>query len=274
MYYIVYETINKVNGKVYIGKHKTDNLDNDRYIGSGRLIQQAIKKYGVENFERSILFYAFTESAAYEVEALLVTEEFVRRVDTYNLATGGLGGYTMTQEFCDNIAKRMQGAGNHNFGRPMLEDTKKKLSKAMSGRVLTDEHKSKISNAVKGENHPNYGKHHSDDTKQRIRESNIGVGRSDGTRARMSESHKGLVQTQETKDKRAAYHIGAKRSDESKRKMSEAKKNAPMVTCPHCLKTAKRSGRMTVHHFDNCKQKGLVTLRVDLSEAFNELELQ
>ncbi|AND75017.1 hypothetical protein pf16_94 [Pseudomonas phage pf16] len=274
MYYIVYETINKINGKVYIGKHKTTNMETDRYIGSGNLIKQAIKKYGEENFERSIIFCAFTEEDAFEVERILVDEEFVRRVDTYNLATGGRGGYTMSEEFCERASKRMMGEGNPNFGKPRPDHSKKKQSDAMKGRTLSDEHKSKISEAVRGENHPNFGKHHSEETRMKLRESNLGVPRSDETRARMSESHKGLKQSQETKDKRAAHHIGVKRSDEARQRMSDARKNAPMVTCPHCNKTAKRSGRMTFNHFDNCKQRVQVTLDSYLSEAILEPELE
>lgn len=265
MYYIVYETINKINGKVYVGKHKTENIEKDTYIGSGNLIKRAVKKYGAENFERAVLFCAFTEEAAYEVEALIVNEEFVRRVDTYNLCTGGVGSYTMSQEFKDGVAKRMTGAGNPNFGKPMSESTKAKLRKTMEGRTLTDEHKAKISDGVKGENHPNFGKHHSEELKQKIRESNIGVPRSAETRKRISEGHKGLIQSQETKDKRAAYHIGTKRSDEARAKMREAKKGKTK-TCPHCLKEGSPSS-ITRYHFNNCKSLN------NLSEALNCLEL-
>jgi len=49
MFYTVYKTINLVNGKIYVGLHVTDKLDDD-YLGSGKLIQAAIKKYGRENF--------------------------------------------------------------------------------------------------------------------------------------------------------------------------------------------------------------------------------
>ena len=70
MKYIVYQTINLINNKIYIGVHKTKNPEIfDGYIGCGIIItnpstynnpttplQYAVKKYGTSNFRRSILF--------------------------------------------------------------------------------------------------------------------------------------------------------------------------------------------------------------------------
>ena len=53
MYFYLYQIINKLNDKIYVGVHKTDNL-NDGYMGSGKILNRAIKKYGVENFEKDI----------------------------------------------------------------------------------------------------------------------------------------------------------------------------------------------------------------------------
>ena len=54
-FYYVYQLINKVNGKIYVGMHATDDMD-DGYLGSGKLIRRAVQKYGAENFEKIILF--------------------------------------------------------------------------------------------------------------------------------------------------------------------------------------------------------------------------
>jgi hypothetical protein len=43
--FIVYETTNKINGKIYVGCHKIDDV-NDDYLGSGKLLMEDIEKYG------------------------------------------------------------------------------------------------------------------------------------------------------------------------------------------------------------------------------------
>lgn len=89
--YFVYKTTNLINGKIYIGKHSTNNLE-DNYLGSGTHLNNSINKYGKENFKREILEFFDTEQEAYDYEAEIVTKEFVLREDTYNHKLGGKGG--------------------------------------------------------------------------------------------------------------------------------------------------------------------------------------
>lgn len=100
--YIVYLTVNTVNNKTYIGVHKTNRDDFDGYIGCGVNIyrpasykksktpfQYAVNKYGIDKFIRTTLFTFDNELEAYKKEEELVTEEYVKNPNTYNLIVGG-----------------------------------------------------------------------------------------------------------------------------------------------------------------------------------------
>ena len=127
MFYTIYEITNKINGKIYIGKHQTKNI-NDSYYGSGKAIVNAIKLYGKENFDKKILFVFDNEYDMNLKEKELITEEFVCREDTYNLGVGGEGGA-------------------HFKGKRHNSETKTKLSKIASNKKHSDETKKKISDA-------------------------------------------------------------------------------------------------------------------------------
>lgn len=92
MYYTVYRTTNIIIGKIYIGFHKTTNPDDD-YLGSGKELIGDLWIYGRENFIKTVLFIFDNELDMKNKEKELVTLEFVRRTDTYNLITGGHGGF-------------------------------------------------------------------------------------------------------------------------------------------------------------------------------------
>ena len=87
-YHYFYEIRNNINGHFYYGIHSTDDFD-DGYMGSGKRLNYAYKKYGIENFTKTILkeFDTREEAAAYEAE--IVTETLVKDDNCYNCTLGG-----------------------------------------------------------------------------------------------------------------------------------------------------------------------------------------
>ena len=87
----VYKIRNLVNGKFYIGKHSTNDID-DNYFGSGIALMDAFKKYGKDNFKKEIIQFCDTEEGAYSLEAELLTIDVVNDIACYNMVVGGFGG--------------------------------------------------------------------------------------------------------------------------------------------------------------------------------------
>ena len=87
MYGYIYITVNLINGKKYIGQHK--GTFDSNYLGSGKLIRRAIKKYGKDNFVVSILEYAPTKEKLNELEIDYIDKLKKNGVENYNLAKGG-----------------------------------------------------------------------------------------------------------------------------------------------------------------------------------------
>jgi hypothetical protein len=119
VFYTVYKTTNTLDGKSYIGKHQTKDLD-DGYMGSGKHLKRAIEKYGISNFQKEILFQFDNEIDMNAKEAELVTEEFCLRVDTYNMCVGGKGGFSYIRnhsEYSNWQLKGSQAGVNTNLQR-------------------------------------------------------------------------------------------------------------------------------------------------------------
>jgi group I intron endonuclease len=127
MYHIVYKTTNLITGNYYIGVHKTADFTKfDGYYGSGKILKQAIKKYGKENFLRTVIAVYNTPESAFHAESLLVNESTISDPMCYNIKIGG----DIPPKFDWN-------------GRKHSNESKIKISKNRSGLQTGDQHWSK-----------------------------------------------------------------------------------------------------------------------------------
>ena len=179
MYGFIYVTTNLINGKKYIGKRKcvSDELDS-RYLGSGKLLLQAIEKYGSENFSREIICECFDwHDMSCKEQYYIEKYDAVNSHNFYNLTPGGQGGSVigsvaitngtdlkfvledeLEQFLCDGwrkgrpaqnpetIAKRAKS----NRGKKRTLETREKISKSAIGRIPSREAREKMSKARLG----------------------------------------------------------------------------------------------------------------------------
>jgi len=217
MYGYIYLTINRINGKYYIGQHRAIRYS-IKYKGSGKLLKNAISKYGENNFDTAMLMaiynkktVALSQLALDTAEVKFITQYRKENIPLYNIARGGKTGTPLkgTKEYNIFIAN---------------------ISKTFKGIPKTAEHNRKNSLANKGENcywygktgteHPATGRKHSAEAKEKNRIAHLGK----------SPSNKGIAMSDEQKKKLSIACMGqknakgAKHSAQSKKAQSEKMK--------------------------------------------------
>ena len=125
-YGYIYKTVNNKTGKIYIGQHHSSTFDNT-YLGSGLLLQRAIKKYGTESFSVELLEWCVSKTHLDEREKYHISKYCsIDNTIGYNIANGGQGG-NLGPEVCKRIKDALT-------GRPCSEEKKKLLSEKNKGK--------------------------------------------------------------------------------------------------------------------------------------------
>jgi len=169
MYYTIYKITNKINGKIYIGVHKTSDI-NDEYMGSGKILKYAIEKYGVDNFTKEYIDIFDNPEDMFEMESKLVNEDFIKRRDTYNIKLGGCGGW-------DYVNDKMPGYGYKFINENGLNNKANQCYISANRIKDSDEYKKwfgkRVSEGLKGRNIKTFlGRKHTEKTKRKIGEAN------------------------------------------------------------------------------------------------------
>lgn len=154
IYGVVYLLVNMLNGKMYVGK--TTNSLKERFNQHASckttLIGKAIHKHKRKNFRCEVLVRCSSKSELDAWEKFFITALHCKAPYGYNLTDGGDGA----------------------VGCSRTEETRAKISAALTGRHLSLEHRQNISTSKRGENNPNYGKHRSEETKAKLRMVRLG----------------------------------------------------------------------------------------------------
>lgn len=143
MYGYIYKTTCLITNKIYVGQHKASTFELS-YIGSGKLLKQAISKYGKANFIVELLSWCNTIDELNEKEIYYIKYfNSTNKAIGYNIEAGG--------KSC-----------------VMQDSTKEKLRVAHLGKKASKETKLKLSYSHSGSKNSFYGKHHSEETKKKI----------------------------------------------------------------------------------------------------------
>jgi group I intron endonuclease len=254
---IIYKTINLINNKFYIGQDSNNNPD---YLGSGLLLKRAIEKYGRENFKKETLEVCDNKEQL-NLREIHWIEYTSAKTEGYNIADGGHGGNTYTEETRKRISELFK-------GREISEETRKKISILNKGRVqnLSEEQRLARSNKLKElrsdsefmmsnkialencnrdyskctlhckGNSYMLGKKHTEETKKKMSESHKenpvsfweNKKFSDEHKQNISDALKGKKRTTEQREKNSGEgnpFFGKNHSDDTKKKMSETIQN-------------------------------------------------
>lgn len=177
MFGYIYETINLINGKKYIGKRQKQVFD-PNYKGSGKYLWHAIHKYGWDNFEVILLFKCNSKEELIFKEIETISDYRELDIELYNIAKGGEGGigipkgHQWSEEYIRNRAEllrtKYKGSGNPFHNKKHSKETRERMKDSHIGVKLCSEtiNKMKVNNS--GEGNPFYGKKHSDEVRKII----------------------------------------------------------------------------------------------------------
>jgi len=147
----VYKITNKINGKFYIGIRSESIRKSNSYFGGGKLIKNAIKKYGKENFTKEVL------QEVDDIEELKNAEE--RWISFFGFPTN---------ELMYNVTGGREGAKGYKHTKKTKDKMSKNSSKYWKNKKFSEKTKNKISNAMRGNKNHFYGKHHTEESKEKI----------------------------------------------------------------------------------------------------------
>lgn len=201
---VIYCAKCKISNKIYIGQttQKLKYRINDHIYmannGSKLPFHRAIRKYGIENFEITVVEECFSIDDLNQAECNWIKTANCISPNGYNCTTGGEHP-VMNEETRKKISNATKGENNPFYGRTHTEESINKM-------------KEELSRQFSGEGNPFYGKNHTEETKKKLSECFRGTKMHTNTREGIKKANLGNQ-----------YTKGRKLSLEHKEKLSKLK---------------------------------------------------
>lgn len=242
----IYKTTNLITGKIYVGQHTSNRL-NDAYLGSSQELKKDIRNLGKHNFKKEILEICdYSDLSTKEIEWIINLDAVNLGYNLQIKGTAQKVGFKHsegTKQIFKERAKEKDISGENNpmFGKtgelnPMYGIHRCGEDSPMFGKKHSEETKQKQREVKLGkydeEKNPFYGKHHTEESKEKIRES----------KKRLFEE-------------RGNYLKGIPKSDKAKESYKLSWENRKESECPHCGLKSISLSNLKRYHFDNCKFK-------------------
>lgn len=155
--YTIYKSVNTKNGKVYIGFDSNwPNRSNNHKSASKKQdskFYRAIRKYGWDNFEWSIIYQSKDKQHTLKEMESHFINEYDSFHNGYNSTLGGDGTFG---HIVSDKTKKLISEGN-KIPKPQTPEHIQKRADAQRGKKrgpLTEKHKAKISKTTKGVSKP------------------------------------------------------------------------------------------------------------------------
>lgn len=184
-YGYIYKIVHLPSGHYYIGQHK-GGFDN-KYWGSGRVINLFIKKYPIKEFSREILAWANSQEELNSLEEHYIGDKFAKDSMCLNLKSGGEG-----HEFSKETKQKMKDCFNEEKKQKYKNMLKErwKNSDVMQRALASESFKEKMRKRMKG-NKNLLGHKHTAKTRKKMSENSARLGfrgkHTDQTKEKLSE---------------------------------------------------------------------------------------
>lgn len=130
----IYLITNKLNGKQYVGQ---TTIDDKHYYGGGKIIGNALRKYGKKNFKKEIIEECCCQDQLDLYEIFYIEHFNTLKPNGYNINNGGCSAGKHSEETRKKISKNhadVSGKNNPMYGKVFTEEHLKNMSNSLNGR--------------------------------------------------------------------------------------------------------------------------------------------